>query len=277
MVTLLISLTACESKDSEQINIVTHGDLSILTYNVHGLPPAITNDDTTSRMQQIAPRLMEYDLVGLQEDWMDDNHEILQSNSGFEYVDRFDTPKDDSKVYGAGLSWLSTLELLEIDHKYYDNCFGTVDNASDCLASKGIQTATIILGGVEVMIANTHLEAGNGDEDQSIREEQIADLQSLPTSVPTILLGDFNLHPEDINDRNLLASLEDVGFEHTCWSLDCSEPNHIDQIWVRSSDNIAFTIQSWSSPDNFVDSDGVPLSDHPPIEVELRWNILNQN
>lgn len=277
MVTILISLVACQSEDSTSDTTETDGELKLLTYNIHGLPPAITNDDTTHRIEQIAPRLMDYDLVGIQEDWMDENHDILKAESGFSYTDRFDTPKDDSKVYGSGLTWLSTLEMSDITHHYYASCYGTLDNASDCLASKGIQEAHILLGGTKVMILNTHLEAGNGEEDQSIRGEQIADLQAFSSSVPTILLGDFNLHPEDSEHRDLLAKLEDAGFEHTCWNQDCSEPNHIDQIWIRSNDEIEFTVRSWSRPESFIDNEGVPLSDHPPIEVLLQWHLLNEN
>lgn len=276
MVTLLIHLIACNSQNTTTDTLITEGELTILTYNVHGLPPAITNDDTTGRMEQIAPRLTDFDLVGIQEDWMDDNHEILKSKSEFAYFDRFNTPKDDTKVYGAGLTWLSAFELVDVTHHYYDSCFGTVDHASDCLASKGIQEAHILLGGVDVKILNTHLEAGNGEEDQAIRSEQIATLQILSTQSnhPIILMGDFNLHPELSEDRVLLGMLEDIGFEQACWNLDCAEPNHIDQIWVRSNDAIEFTIQSWTRLDSFVDNSGTPLSDHPPIQIELGWEIL---
>ena len=45
----------------------------MLTYNIHGLPPEVTGDDTTGRIEQITPLLSDYDVVGLQEDWIEEN------------------------------------------------------------------------------------------------------------------------------------------------------------------------------------------------------------
>ena len=49
------------------------GAFSVVTYNVQGLPDALTDSPrpTQDRMQDIAPLLDAYDVVGLQEDFMD--------------------------------------------------------------------------------------------------------------------------------------------------------------------------------------------------------------
>lgn len=272
MVSLILLLTACSTKDEV---FSSSGQLQVLSYNIHGLPPAITDDDTTARVEAIAPLLQNYDLIGIQEDWMLENHDLLLSGSGFPHNDYFDEVLDDSKVYGAGLTWLSNHALQNIEHHFYDDCHGTVDNASDCLASKGIQQATITMDGSTITILNTHLEAGNGDTDQGIRQAQIEHIISLDVKTPVILMGDFNLHPEDDADLAILEQLESIGgFQNACWVLDCPEPNHIDQIWFRSNESISLTALSWSRPTDFVDDNGVPLSDHPPIAANIQWDVL---
>ena len=122
------------------------------------------------------------------------------------------------------------------------------------------------------------MEAGGGDLDDDIRFEQVQTIvEILETTVtPVILLGDFNLRPNDVIDAETLQSLENQNMRHTCWESECGEPNHIDQIWIRSADNIDLQIESWSAPNNFVDPQGVDLSDHPPIVATLRWS-LRQN
>ena len=62
-----------------------YGNLTVLTYNVHGLPSVITMDDTPGRLRQIAPLLSDYDIVGLQEDFDDTNHMML-AGSGHDEV-----------------------------------------------------------------------------------------------------------------------------------------------------------------------------------------------
>ena len=60
-------------------------------------------------------------------------------------------------------------------HIHYESCFGYLDNASDCFASKGLrgEYLEIDVDGVIFHFYNTHLEAGNGPEDHNIRAEQV--------------------------------------------------------------------------------------------------------
>ena len=67
---LIISLLGCSDDTPTQEPPQTFGQFSVLTYNIHGLPPEVTNDDTSERIKQIAPLLEAYDVVGLQEDWI---------------------------------------------------------------------------------------------------------------------------------------------------------------------------------------------------------------
>ena len=76
---LACSLTACPVGDPPVQP--AEGELSFLTYNVHGLPPQITGDDTAARMVEIGPLLRPFDVVGLQEDFDDVNHGTLAAAS----------------------------------------------------------------------------------------------------------------------------------------------------------------------------------------------------
>ncbi len=269
----LFTLLACSNNAPSDKEQQGSGIFSVLTYNIHGLPSEVTGDDTTSRIEQITPLLEEYDIVGLQEDWIEENRAIWIEGAGFEHIDIFNEPLTEEKVYGSGLSLLSQFPHLNNEHVFYQGCNGYIDSASDCFASKGLQIVSTELGGEPVHFLNTHLEAGNNTVDSDIRSDQIdtilAETDKLDGAI--VLMGDFNLHPDDPVDMAMLQRLTDAGFSNTCWELDCAEPNHIDQIWYRSGDGLTFTLESWERPTHFVDGDGVDLSDHPPIVGVFSW------
>ena len=272
----ILTLLGCSGKEPNSEDFPSSGTLSVLTYNIHGLPPAITGDDTTARIEQIAPLLSEYDIVGIQEDWMEENRPLLLNGANFPYVDSFTEHLSEEKVYGAGLTFLSTIEPTANKHLHYDHCNGYTDSASDCFASKGLQIETLFMGGEPLHILNTHLEAGNHDIDSDIRAEQIdtilAEINSVDGAI--ILMGDFNMHPDDPIDLEVLEQLSDAGMSNACWVLDCSEPHHIDQIWFRSGESLTLTLDAWEHPSHFVDASGVDLTDHPPIVGRFEWESL---
>ena len=269
----MIFLMACTQADTTTRE---HGEISLLTYNIHGLPPQITGDDTTVRIRDIAPMLDSFDIVALQEDWMDDNHQILRESNDHLVVDRFDTPLDDDKVYGSGLSYFGAYPITSVSHVYYHSCHGFVSSGSDCFASKGVQQLTLqIEEDVSLHLLNTHLEAGGASEDDDARTEQIfhiLDLLAEIPSEPVVVMGDFNLRPSDpVEDELLHLFREEGGLRQTCMEASCPEPDHIDQIFVRSGTEIQLNVQSWVRDESFVDSQGVDLSDHPAIVSHLTW------
>ena len=68
---MILIWLACSDPASKEV-----WELEVLTYNVHGLPSVVTGDDTEERIQQIAPLLSSYELIGLQEDFMEEQHEL---------------------------------------------------------------------------------------------------------------------------------------------------------------------------------------------------------
>lgn len=275
-VIVLILLWACTEKNVVEPEELS-GTLDVLSYNIHGLPSAVTGDDTPHRIEQIAPLLDAFSLVGIQEDWIEEFFPLLQEGSDFPYSDRFDEPLDDDKVYGAGLSYFGRFPSIKSEHIYYESCFGFLDNSSDCFASKGMQRLELEIADSSVMhIYNTHLEAGGGEEDQQVRAEQIdlilSEINGYSAGVPIILMGDFNLEPLDETEGELLAYFrEEGGLRQTCMEQDCAEPNHIDQIFIRSGTEISLDVLAWERKEEFVDAAGVDLSDHPAIFSQISW------
>src|SRR5688572_19517498 len=101
---MLLLLLACHPDDPAA---PTSGSLAVLTYNIHGLPPSITGDDTAARAAAIAPLLEPFDVVGIQEDWLPETHDALDTVS-HETRFRFDTPLE-GRVYGAGLAFYARI------------------------------------------------------------------------------------------------------------------------------------------------------------------------
>lgn len=255
----------------------TAGELGVLTYNVHGLPPEITGDDTAARMVQIAPLLNRYALVGLQEEFDEQNHQTLTEPSTHAWVSRFGEPLDD-RVYGSGLSVLGSAERLEEENTYYEACYGVLEGASDCLASKGFQRLRLRLGAGELDVYNTHMEAGNNPEDDEARVVQVQQLlealEGPSAGRAVLLMGDTNLGAGDPEDEVFLAQLQDgAGLEDACDLLGCPEPGRIDRFLLRSGAGLELTPLEWRVDTDFVDEQGVPLSDHDAIAVVLGWAV----
>ena len=279
---LVMLLMGCEAKhtDSAQsIEMVSEGELTVLSYNVHGLPEAITGDDTSGRMLDIAPRLAAWDILGLQEDWDASNHSSLIAQVDHETRLWFDEVLDD-RFYGAGLSVLARYPVVEQMQVHYSTCFGITDGASDCLASKGFQVLRLDLGGPTVDVYNTHFEAGGGTEDNAARAVQVSEvlsaLQEWSAGEAVVFTGDFNLRWSDPEDAPLLEQLADEGgLVDSCEAVACEETDHIDRVFYRSGENVEIDAISWSNRSGeFLDSNGIDLSDHPPISAKLAWQLV---
>lgn len=276
LVSILISLGLLGCAEPGPVTQST-GSLSFLTYNVHGLPSAITGDDTLSRLEQIGPLLDRFDFVGLQEDFMEEGQAQLDAGSTLPYRTRFSQVMDSARYYGSGLSTYGVHPVLQDTGHFYTECNGVLDGASDCLASKGFQVLSLEIDpGLSLFVVNTHIEAGGGEADAIARasnvEELIAGMAALDTDAPLVFMGDTNLHPEDPVDGPLGQRFEDeLGLVDVCTLLDCPEPNRIDRIYIRSGGRALLEALDWSVPEGFVDADGVDLSDHNAIQAQIQW------
>ena len=255
---------------------ILDGAFSLLTYNVQGLPDALSDSPrpTLDRMVDIAPLLNAYDIVGVQEDFNVDWHGALVAEAEHS-ISRHMTDVVEERVYSSGLALLSAVGTESAyEEVFYTDCNGVLDGASDCLASKGFQILTLeVEPGTLIDIVNTHHEAGGGEEDEAVRAIQVAQIIAAtdgPRAV--ILMGDTNLRPSDPPDALLLAEYAAAGFVDACTVLDCDEADHIDRFLYRSGDSVALTALSWSRSVELVDDEGVDLSDHPGISMQMSWS-----
>ena len=263
-----IGITACEPSVEPQ-----EGSFTLLTYNVAGLPDELSGSNPAEYTSLISPLLNPYNLVLVQEDFA--YHEDLSSQTSHPYQSTPAQPLE--RPVADGLNRFSTLPFVRVERTQWDSCFGVLDNSSDCLAEKGFSRAeTTLADGVVVDIYNLHAEAGGGAEDENARADNFdqlaATIASASAGQAVIVAGDTNLHDEDSTDRGVLdAFLEATSLTEVCHALACGE-SHIDRVMVRDSADIGLTATQWSVAEEFVTTEGSPLSDHPAITVELSWS-----
>lgn len=275
---LVLGLVACAPSPDPVPVVPGSGAITLLTYNVHGLPDSLTNTErpTAERMARIAPLLDDYDVIGLQEDFDADNHALLVSEATHPGRWWFSATVDEARAYGAGLAVLSRVPSSGYAEEHYLACNGVLDGSSDCLASKGFQVVTLDLGGRQLDVYHTHHEAGRGPDDVAARGEQVeqvlASMDGRSAGRAVLLLGDTNIRVSDPSDEPLLGRYLDAGLREGCDEVGCPEPGHIDRFLLRDGGGLSLTVEAWSREEQFVDEDGADLSDHPAIALTIGWS-----
>ena len=255
------------------------GEIHVLNYNVAGFPSVIKDVDAETRIPQIAPLLPQFDIAGLQEIWSVDFYEMLAEGSGATTQRRFDEKFEDNPT-GSGLATFTRFELVESHHEHFGSCYGTISNASDCLASKGFQMLRLKLAeGAELDFYNTHLEAGRGEEDLAARDVQVDMLVEFINRVSAdravLLVGDLNLHddPDDPQFVQLTRLLDGAQLDDSCDNVDCDQPGRIERLLTRDGGGVTIESISWANDEQFYDADGDKLSDHPAISARFAWTF----
>lgn len=255
------------------------GRVTVLTYNVAGLPQGISQSQPKQNTPVISSRIRGFDLVLVQEDFC--FHHALTSASDQEHLSRPEyVPgctwgigrKGD---LGDGLNRLSTSRFRDHARHDWSACHGVLSCGTDCLAAKGFTVAEHTLGGEPVHVYNLHMDAGGCDGDRVARRRQveqlIAAMERYSSGVATIVAGDFNLAGDSAADRALLAELlERTGLADACRSTGCAD-ERLDRVLFRSSSVLQLIAESWAIPQTFLDSQGQSLSDHEPVLAHLGW------
>ncbi|NNL68161.1 MAG: endonuclease [Myxococcales bacterium] len=270
--------------------------LSVLTYNVAGLPDGISSSDPVVHMPQISPLLNGYDLVLAQEDFA--FHTELAADAAHPHQSA-SFPND--FFNGDGLNRFSQSAFTGHDRVQWDQCFGLGDFGSDCLTTKGFSFARheVVPGGF-VDVYNWHADAGGDPGSNAARQDNLRQLGAyiLANSAGNAVIvgGDSNSRYHDTEDivPELLdsAGLLDVWVELVrggdrpgtgsridsgcATSLSDPECESIDKIFYRSSSTVQLTPLSYevlTAP--FIDStDGGPLSDHEPTAVTFDVQLV---
>ncbi len=281
------------------------GTISALTYNVAGLPEALSGSDPARNTAVIGPKLNAFDLVLMQETWQTPNpnpvaptrvyFEILKEHSTHKYSAPMPTqplgsnPKRPSALLADGLGIFSNFPLGEVTRTGWTSCFGGADTsdhgAADCLAMKGFALTTITLTkGVTVDVYNLHGEAGSSPSDQKL---QAADYKQLATYInehskghAVILGGDTNLHiekspkkPQDVADATIWSTfLKSTGLTDSCDPKSCNDMARIDKFAYRSDGGVDLGVAKRKVEiKRFTDDQGKQLSDHEAVSVTFGW------
>jgi hypothetical protein len=288
-------------------NPARSGTIRALSYNVAGLPEGISGSHPAVNTPLISPKLNAYDLVAVQEDWVDfdppvpgfDFHHddlIAAADHPYKSVPAPPAygrdPRRPSAATADGLNLLSRYRLSDSVHTMWNGCFGGADTAdggaADCLALKGFTfTRATLADGVEVDVYDLHGEAGGTAEDQRLQTEDFrqlaAFLATFSAGHAVILTGDTNLHTDGRHpdasgtaDREIWrAFLTATGLADVCDTLSCGpDGDAIDKLALRSSPALTLTARSHQFAPEFVDAAGAPLSDHRALAVTIDWQAL---
>ena len=264
------------------------GVLSVLAYNVAGLPAEISGGNPGVAMPIISPLLNDYDIVLTQEDfdwWPDEGtivdlgldfvnyHERLRADATHEYQSPRHPGPDAAGVdpesrpdleIGDGIGIMARHPLDDYAVQAWAGCFGSLDTsdggAADCPAMKGFRVATMDLGGTEVDVYSLHAEAGGTDEDQRLQAEDFEQLAAFieehSGDRALIIGGDTNLHTDDEHEDNgdgldteiWATFVARIGLTDACVATDCEDTGAIDKIAIRSSDAIELEVTGYERP-----------------------------
>lgn len=133
------------------------GSLSVLTYNVAGLPAILNNNgvpgDKKDNSELIGAALGReaHDIVHVQEDFA--YHAYVYRTDTHPYR----TPTSGSVPFGDGLNTLSNYDYSELSRVKWKKCSL---NSGDCLTPKGFTFMRMMFQGVELHLYNLHADAG---------------------------------------------------------------------------------------------------------------------
>jgi hypothetical protein len=278
------------------------GTLSVLTYNVAGLPEGISGSTPSVNTPLISPLLNAYDLVVVQEDF--NYHEPLVASLTHPYQSVKDTnpgPYGEQLgfAFGDGLNTFSRSPFADFQRVTWSQCFGVFSNSSDCLTPKGFSVATHELEpGVVVDVYNLHSDAGSAEPDLAARRANIrqfyAFISEYSADRAVIVLGDTNSRYTRGGDV-LPEMLAAVGLTDV-WALlqragalpavgdaltaaCASDPSggeceRVDKIFFRSGGGVLLEALDYDVPGNFVDAAGERLSDHDPVSALFAYRVV---
>lgn len=283
------------------------GTFTVLTYNVAGLPLGLSGSTPEVNNALISPRLNAFDLVVVQEDF--GFHEDLTSA----IVHPFQTVKDTTDVQetidlannlgipppelGDGLNTFSFHSFDGFTRVTWNDCFGLLEDGSDCLAPKGFSFARHeVEPHLFIDVYNLHADA-SGDQDSLAARRanlrQLADfIVANSAGKALIVLGDTN--SRYTRDGDILpefvatTGVSDVWIElvrggvvppvgprlEDCADFAAATCERVDKIFYRSSDEIELVALAHDVPSDWVDDAGVQLSDHEPVVAEFELTFV---
>ncbi|MFE2210733.1 jacalin-like lectin [Streptomyces canus] len=271
------------------------GSFSVLSYNVAGLPEAISSASTPrdSSTTAIGQRIAPYDIVHVEEDF--NYHAYLYAG---DTNHAYRTPTSGGAGIGSGLNTLSKIPYDgdDFERVRWNSC--QVDSG-DCLTPKGFTFMRERLAeGVYVDFYNLHTNAGTNDGDLASRADNLnqltAFIQTHSAGNAVVVMGDTNTRYTRSGDT--IAEFAAANGLTDPWvklirggtppakgsdALVCDQtgptvPNTcevVDKVLYRSSKLVSLNATSYNNEHaKFLTDAGLMLSDHDPISVGFTWS-----
>ena len=266
-------------------------EFSMVAYNVQARP---FFDDSKHKFTFISDVLNAYDIVAVQECFKDYQRLWEGTRHPVRIYDA--SLKAPWKVVGSGLSMLARFPLISWAQHHYT----TAGDFQNKPASKGILFLRLDIGGQPLDVYTTHMEAGKTPEAMVSRRQQAIELigfvqEHSPLQHPLVLLGDFNMQPTKKADRlpesRMLQTPLDfstfsqhqvfdalrlnLGLQRAAETLGIPPHKCVDHVLYRDGARARLEPRVWQrDAPAFYDPEGKPLSDHEPLIVRFRLELL---
>ena len=118
-----------------------------------------------------------------------------------------------SESEGSGLITFSKYPIISTVSEDFEDCNGCIGEANDCLAEKGMVLTEIeVSPGCTIFNFNTHLDAGDSNEDAATRAKQLEQMKNflknnVPDGSPLLVSGDFNIKRNSSEYHKLVTAL----------------------------------------------------------------------
>ena len=259
----------------------------VLTFNTALLPVLAAETRQAERAAVMAPHLEGFDVLVLQEVFVNAWRDALLDELDDAYPYRGDLVGSDGARMmpwrqDGGVVILSRWPIeRRATHLFEATCSGT-----DCLADKGIAYVAVRVGDRLVHVFGTHAQSVYGRDARGVRAAQFTQFQafvaaqSIPGDEPVVLAGDFNADAFTDELHTMLATLrvawpEVVGEVRATWD----PPNNqiaggrrvqwLDYVFV-SVDHAA-PASAWNRVLPLRDGD-LDLSDHFAVHGRFVWD-----
>jgi len=232
---LAAALLLCAASASAK----TPARLRVLTFNAAGIP--LVHPRIRQRVAAMGRAFArdEYDIIGLQEVWLQSDSERLAQGSGLPYKARTDAA---ALTVGTGLTILSRWPILAVKEREFSALRPSLRNLpqGEPLAHKGFMMARVKTPWGELDVYDAHtISDYPSSQYEALRLTQLYDLAEgvleLSSGRPFVILGDLNTGPGK-RDYELFMALTGVrdlcrgGGRELCG--DPKRPWRIDNIFV---------------------------------------------